>query len=199
MLLVYILAGILALLIVVFSVPFDIEVDYESSKPLTLKIAWLYGLIKFERKQRTDESVKSEHFKTVEGTRKNSKDWNSHIKNSRLKAVIQTKGLVPHIFELLQQLARTVEIKSMYGRFQLGTGDPADTGLLFGSLASLSSFLCTIPRTTIAIVPRFDRIVFEMLLQLRLHVVPIRIVWAVLRFVFSIESLRAINAMRKAA
>lgn len=88
-------------------------------------------------------------------------------------------------FRLIADLAGCLRLNAAALDIRFGTGDPAETGQVFGLLAPLIHGTAGASRVTIAAVPVFDRAVLGGRAALDASVTPARLVPPFVRFVWS--------------
>jgi len=189
----------LTLLIFSLFVPVDIEFTYDNQvqKKANTRVIWLFGLISFNVGIPAKSKFKVKTTKVVRYTVKKHKK-----KSDRLKSVIvvlQSRGFVNRVIQLMCEIIDVAEIERLHWRLGFGLDDPADTGRLYGLLSPAFIFMYACPRIHFSFVPLFGRVALEANINAAFHIVPMKFVWAILRFIFSVESLRAINATIKAS
>ena len=132
---------------------------------------------------------------------KSNKKKSSKRRGRRIKptlAVFESEGFGQRLLRFVKELFSCINISQTYARVWFGLHDPADTGRLYGILSPLIVSCFVFPKVDLKISPQFDEPMFETRFHTRVDLVPIKLLWVVLRFVVSKESLRAINAARKA-
>lgn len=90
------------------------------------------------------------------------------------------RRLVRRLPGLALKMLRQIRIDRVALDLTFGTGDPADTGILFGQLAPL---VHAVPgaRGVVALRPDFDHEKFHLRADVALHVTPLTLIWPVLR------------------
>ncbi len=112
-------------------------------------------------------------------------------------ALVRTDGFLKHTLRTVLRLVRSFTIRSLRAQGRFGTGDPADTGRLFGRIQTVHPALYATDRVTVDIEPDFDRRVLVGEGAITLRVTPLRLAWVSMRYALSPTTLRAArNAWR---
>ncbi len=184
------LAGLIGLVILVLCVPLDavLSIDTSEKPRFRLKLAWLFGLIS---KELAGEKKKPEEEKEVtEEKRKKKRKFEFKI----ILKILRTKGLLKQVKNLVKGILGQLKIRELAINLKLGLEDPADTGLVFALIGPATSFLRLPPRYQIRVQPSFyDENVFEGYLRGVLRLQPIRLTGPLLRFIFSLTTLRIVR------
>ena len=200
MFLVYLLISGFALFVFVLVVPVGINFTYNNQEEKSrTRITWLFGVVSFDLKEnkKTPNKVSKNSVPKIEII----KPIRNSEKRGSMKpflAVIKSKGFVKRIIRLIREIVAVAEIEHLYCSLGLGLDDPADTGRVYGMLSPAFSFLYACPRVNFSFIPLFDRAALEAEIDAAIRIVPMKFVWAVLRFTFSVENVRAIFAAVKA-
>lgn len=197
MILLYLILAVFALLIFILAVPIDIEFSYDNRalKKSRTRIVWLFGLIKFDIKAAKESSTRKKTRKAAQ--RKGKKRKKSAVNINAAFAVIQSKGFVKRVIRLIYEFVTAAELRRLHWRMGFGLDDPADTGRVYGLMSTAFTFSRVCPQVDFAFIPLFDRAAIETEINAALRLRPIKFVWVVLSFIFSVESFRAISAVRK--
>lgn len=86
------------------------------------------------------------------------------------------------VLRLLQDLLALIRLEHLKLDAEIGLGDPADTGQLYGALLPVEYAVSGLPRTWVRITPAFDRAVLSGAAELALSVVPILLFGPAFRF-----------------
>jgi hypothetical protein len=183
-----VLASLLVLIVFALSVPLDVVlyVDVYGRPKFRMRLTWLYGLVNKEiaKKEKKPEEKK----KTVRGKRKPRKRGPGA---RTILEILRTRGLLGQIKLLLKGIIRLTRIKEFAADFKVGLGDPADTGLIFALIGPATFFVGSSFPNKIKVQPSFtDEAILEGSLHGTLRVRPIQIIPPVLRFVFSLSTIR---------
>jgi hypothetical protein len=197
--LLFILIGIIALLIFLLAVPIDLEYQFDNQleKKSSTRIIWLFGLVNVElKKHKHDIELKKSKIPKAKKKRKTTANVKSNIRP--FLVVIKSEGFLKRILKLFREMLTVAEIRQLQARLGFGLGDPAETGQLYGMVSPMFVFMYAMPGVNFVVIPIFDRTIFQVEISAALRIVPLRFVRAILYFIFSIESLRAIKAAIKA-
>ena len=183
------LASLVALFLLVLSVPLDLalRLDVHGRTRFSLKLVWLFGLVGKElgRRKKKGKLKKAKPEKAKEkkgGARKALK-------------ILRTKGLLRQLKILVTDVLSSLSIRQLRADFRIGLDNPADTGLLFALIGPSLIFLSPSVRRSISIKPSFEvEAVLEGYAQAAVRLRPIRLVIPLLKFVFSLPTLRVIKA-----
>ena len=186
------------LLVFILFVPVDIEFTYnnQAHKKAHTKVIWLFGLVRFN----VGVADKSK-FKVNATELEQHKAKKREKKSGSLKSVLvvmKSKGFIKRVIRLMREAITVAEIERFHWHLSFGLDDPADTGRVYGLLSPAFAFMYTCPRIHFSFFPLFDRIALETKICCDFRIVPMKFIWVILRFIFSVESLRAINATIKA-
>lgn len=195
----FILIGIIALLIFLLAVPIDLEYQFDNQleKKSNTRIIWLFGLVNIElKKHKRDIELKKSKIPKAKKKRKTTANVKTNIR--LFLAVIKSEGFLKRILKLFREMLTVSEIKRLQARLGFGLGDPAETGQLYGMVSPMFTFMYAMPGVNFVVIPIFDRTIFQAEISATLRIVPLRFIRAILCFIFSIESLRAIKAAIKA-
>lgn len=199
----YIFSALLLLPLVVLAIPIEIEYRYDSTatqKSVT-RIVWLFGLIRFQLGGASDRAIHFDDIPDIPTEQRRT----SHPRSGRNKkglrvflALLRSEGFIRRALRLLYEILTVARIKELRGQIQFGLDDPADTGRLYGLLAPGLSFLYALPQVEFAATPVFDRNTAEADLQTKIRLVPLNYPKAVLLFLCSPETRRALRAAKRA-
>lgn len=183
------LAGLVALFLVVLSVPLDLafRLDVNDRTRFSVKLVWLFGLVGKELGRRK-KKAKPKKAKPKQAKEK---------KGSARKAlkILRTKGLLRQIKILVTDVFNSLSIRQLRANFRIGLDNPADTGLLFAFIGPTFVFFNPPDRYSINIKPSFeDEAILEGYMQAVVRLLPIRLVIPLLKFVFSLPTSRVIKA-----
>lgn len=185
-------ASLAIIIFLVLLVPIDIAFHtYVPGKPkFSLRLAWLFGLVSREI---TGREKPEEKKKVVKGRKKPGRKIN-RVKN--IFELLRIKGLLMQVSVLVRRIIGCFKIKELSADFKVGLGDPADTGMLFAAigpaaLLSGSTFPCQI-----RIEPSFQsETTFTGRLNGTVRLQPIKLVVPLIRFVFSLATIRVIQKL----
>lgn len=192
-----ILASLAVLIILVLSVPLDVvfHVDVYDRPKLRMSLAWLFGLVSKEITGGKQKS-KEEKDKEKEAVKEKPKSRKKGPGARTITEILRTRGLVGQIRRLLTGILRNPGLKDFMADFRVGLGDPADTGLLFAVIGTAPLFLGSRFRNKVKVRPSFeDEAVLEGSLNGTLRLRPIQLFPPVLRFVFSLPTVRMVKIL----
>ncbi|MFC1892772.1 hypothetical protein ACFLYR_01870 [Chloroflexota bacterium] len=182
------LASLLLLAILALSVPLDavLHVDIYGRPKFRMRLAWLFGLV--GKEVTGGEKRPKEKKPAVEGQPKPGK------KGMGVRAIVEilrTRGLFQQVKYLLKGILRCLQIRDLGGSLQVGLGDPADTGFLFAVIGPATQYLRPSFLRELKLEPSFaDGVVCEGYLDGAVRCRPIQLVPPVLRFTFSLATIR---------
>ena len=182
------LASLVALFLLVLSVPLDLSfhLDVNGRARFNLKLVWLFGLVGKELGRRK-KKAKPKIVKPKKAKEK-GKDARKALK------ILRTKGLLKQIKVLVTDVFNSLSIRQLRANFRIGLDNPADTGLLFAVIGPTFVLFNPPDRYSINIRPSFeDEAILEGYMQAVVRLLPIRLVIPLLKFVFSLPTLRLIK------
>ncbi len=182
------LASLAVLIVFALSLPLDLRahVDVYGRPKFRMRLSWLFGLVSKEiaKKEKKPEDKK----KTVRGKRMPRKRGTGAI---TILEILRARGLLGQIKLLLKGILRLPRIKDLAADLKVGLGDPADTGLLFALIGPATFFVGSSFPNQIKVQPSFaDEAVLEGSLHGTLRLRPIQLIPPLLRFVFSLPTIR---------
>jgi hypothetical protein len=186
------LAGLAGFIILVLCIPLDMTLNLDTSKKpkFRLGLVWLFGLIGKEL-GREKKKPKEKRKVTKEKPKKKRR-----IGFKNILKILRTKGLLRRLKDLVRDVLGQLKIKELVVNLKLGLDDPADTGFLFALIGATTPFLNFPSRYQISVQPSFyGEAVFEGYLHGVLRLWPIKLVWPLLRFIFSLATLRAVKIL----
>lgn len=184
-----ILISLVGLLIFLFSIPLGMsfKLDTEDQPVFKLQVRWLFDLLRktiVPRKEKIDIPAK----KTKARTKKKKK-----TRKVTVRAIphLISRSFLARVRKFVWEIMGCIHIKTFQVDFSMGTGDPADTGILFGFL---SPFILSLPDSGnfyILLKPDFSTDpVMEGKSTGQVRLIPARLVWVLLKFIFSWSVLR---------
>jgi len=182
------LASLAVLIVFTLSLPLDLRahVDVYGRPKFRMRLAWLFGLVSKEIAKK--EKKPKDKKKAAKGERK-CRDRGPRAKT--ILEILRARGLLRQIKLLLKGILRLPRIEDLVADLKVGLGDPADTGLLFAIIGPTTSFLGSYFPNRIKVQPSFaDEAVLEGSLHGALRLRPIQFIPPLLRFVFSLPTIR---------
>jgi len=177
--------------LLLLSIPVDLAFSYERGEDSRsrMRIGWLFGLI--GKELGGEEKGRRKKPKKM----KAKKGWRS-FRGSL--AVFEARGLSERLLLLARRLVRSVQVRDVDVEFQVGTGDPAETGLLYGVIwpsvaLARSGFL-----PNLRIEPNFVQETFEGHARGAVRVYPIKLIPPLIAFALSPATFRGVRALRRA-
>ena len=187
------LASLVVLIILILCVPIDMSFHMEvyGRPKFKMRLVWLFGLVNKElgRKKREPD----ENEKVTEGKPRRTK-W--RIKARTILQIIKTKDLLRHLGSLLRDIISRLKIKDFSANFRVGLDDPADTGILFATIGAATSLINPYWHHQIRVEPSFeDEVVFEGDSCGTIRLSPIQLAPPLMRFVFSLSTIRVLKVL----
>ena len=181
----FVLAGLL------LCIPVDLTFTYErgESSRSRMRIGWLFGLL---GKELGGEKQGGERQPKKMKAKKGRKNLPESL------AVLRARGFAGRLFLLARRLVRLVQIRDLDIDFHLGTGDPAETGLLYGIIGPSVDLASSSLSPNIRIEPNFVEETFEGHARAAVRVYPIKLIPPLIAFALSPATFRGIMAMRRA-
>jgi hypothetical protein len=177
----FIIIAVLAVIaILIFSIPLDISVSIErgeESAGVIFFAGWSIWGLKFlysEGRGTVELLVSGKAFykKTIlPGPSKVPEvlrgTWDIRSAISMIQGI---SALLPGILRMLRALKHHTRVHHLSGNLVLGTGSPAETGLIFGIFSAIRPILMVSDRVSLTLEPVFDRKVLEGTFRLGLRV-----------------------------
>ena len=112
-------------------------------------------------------------------------------------AAFRARGFSGKILRFASRLVRSVQVRDVDVELQIGTGDPAETGLLFAVIGP-SLALASGSSPNIRIEPNFVEETLEGHARGTVRVYPIRLIPPLIAFALSPATFRGITALKRA-
>ena len=186
-----IILGLLLLAVLLLSIPVDLAFSYErgNGSRSRLRIEWLYGLIGKELGgEKKNREKKPKKIKANKGRRS----------FRRPLAVFRARGFSGRLLLLARRLVRSVRLRDVDIEFQVGTGDPEETGLLCGVMASSVALAGCGFSPNIRIDPNYVEETFEGHARGVVRFYPIKLIPPLFAFALSPATFRGVRSMRRA-
>ncbi len=169
--------GLIGFTLAAFAVPVDVvaQLDLGPHTRLTLRISWLFGLVRVRRDVGAQKPAAPEKPKERKDNR---------------GARIPSLTVIRRGFGLLGELLGRVRIRRAELDLSFGTDDPAATGELAGFAAPIVALANALPRTRVTLTPDFTGPTFEGAGEGEIRVVPITLVLPMVGFALSPEVRR---------
>ena len=186
MLALYIVAGIVLFILLVFSIPVDLAFDVggPGAARSRMRVGWLFGLLgkEFGRRRKKPKERAPKRKKK----RRSAKPFLS---------LLVTKGVARGVLKLSRRILSGVRVRHLDARLRIGLDDPADTGMLYSALWPVLVPLTSNSSAKVRMELSFEEPALDLTARGRIRVFPIQMVWSVLLFVLSPAGLRAMKRM----
>ena len=186
MLALYIVAGIVLFILLVFSIPVDMAFDVggPGAARSRMRVGWLFGLL----------------WKGFGGRRKKPEERVSKKKKKKRSAkpflsLLMTRGVVRGLLTLSKRILSGVKVRHLDARLGVGLDDPADTVLLYSALWPVLVPLTYNSSAKVRMELSFEGPALDLTARGRIRVFPIQMVWYVLLFALSPAGLRTMKLM----
>ncbi len=186
-----IVLGPFFLAVLLLSIPVDLTFSYERGEGSRsrMRIGWLFGLIGKELGgKKKGEDKKPKTMKEKKGRRS----------FRRPLAVFKARGFSGRLLLLARRLVKSVQVRDVDVEFQVGTGDPAETGLLYGVIWPCVALAQSGSSPNIKIEPNFVEETFEGHARGAVRVYPIKLIPPLIAFALSPATFRGVRALRRA-
>ena len=206
---VYIILGIIAFLIVIQLLPVTFHIRYRGELFVRLRYAGIpFTLYPRKKKKKSGETSKK--------TQKDSKNKKSEDKLSELEQRLKEGGVsaavdyISNMAKLLTEAVRRVlaalTVDSLHFRLVVAASDAAGTATDYGKACAavypaqaLVEGMMRVKKRRVEVIPDFTRECGEVIFEARLHVLPIRFKWTVIRLIFTFISHTLQRKTRAAA
>lgn len=182
------IAGALALLpvllVLALFVPVDVSVRRELGERARVRIGWMWDRVGFDLHGKAREKTEAE----------------SESKTGRplaIGAMLQTEGFPAACARCVWRLWRSWRLRELRARVHIGGADPAETGMLAGTIAPLTALAAV--GATIEIAPDFERERLDAEGRAAARVWPALALAAMIAFLLTPATIRAIRRGRRAA
>lgn len=175
--------GLIGFTLAALTVPVDVvaRLDLGARTRLTLRIAWLFGLVQVRREMGPQEAA------ALEKTKKRTEKRGARLPH----LTIIRRG-----FRLLGELLNRVRIRRAELDLSIGTNDPAATGEFAGFAAPIVALANALPRTRVTFTPAFGGAMLEGAGEGEIRFVPLTLLPPMIRFALSPEVRRWLFARR---
>ena len=215
MLALYIVAGIVLFILLVFSIPVDMafDVGWPGAARSRMRVGWLFGLLgkEFGRsgKNRIDpvgENPAERRLAHVavapveldgieEPKERASKRKKKKRSAKQLLSLVMSKGVARGLLKLTRRMLSAVRVRHLDARMRIGLDDPAATGMLYSALWPVLVPLTHSSSANVRMELSFEEPVLDLTARGQIRVFPIQMVWSVLLFALSSAGLRAMKRM----
>lgn len=172
------------------ALPLDLAFVYDNrpAGPRALHLAWGFGLIRVRlrggRTPKADATAAPRERPRAGGRRA----W----------ATMLTPGLPGAAVRRIHRIFRSIRVRLLEARACIGTGDPADTGVLVGNITGALAAIPSARRICVTVVPDFEGPRSDLRIRGRIRVVPGVVLWHVLALCLAPTGLRAMARMARA-
>lgn len=191
MVIVAIVLGLAFLVVLLLSIPIDLAFSYERGEGSRsrMRIGWLFGLIGKEMGgERKGWEKKPKERKAKKGRRSFREPL----------AMFRARGFSGRLVLLARRLVRSVQVRDVDVEFQVGTGDPVETGLLYGLIWPVVVLARSRLSPNIRVDPNFVEETFRGHARGAVRAYPIRLIPPLISFALSPTTFRGLRAMRRA-
>lgn len=194
-----------ALLIGVLSLTAPVSVAFTLERSArvraTWRVRWLFGLVRITGTQgpgrRTPRSSVSRPSPDDGRPRRRSRGTQRRGGQAgRVLDLVRTPGLASRVLRFLSDLAHQVKIERGYVHGVFGFDDPADTGVLYGTLSPLL-VAASAAGFDVLCRPDFQEAGLRGSCGGRLRMRPISVIWTCFRFLCSAPVLRSTRVLLK--
>lgn len=200
-----VLAILSILLVLALAIPVDLWLRVERTQrtQLELGIGWLAGRLPQRiylapGEPKTPEPPPSAAEDAEQAPEETDEGPSARDRVAQGLALVRSEGFLGHTGRTLRRLLSSFHVQLLSLELRFGTGDPADTGILFGRLQAAMPVTYATPRVDVDLDPDFHRSIFEGAGELRLRATPLRLVWIGLVYALSPTTIRAVRAARRA-
>ena len=188
MLALYIVAGIVLFILIVFSIPVDMAFDVggPGAAKSRMRVGWLFGLLGKEFGRRGKKPKERAPKPKKKKKRLSAKPFPS---------LLVTKGVARGLLKLSRRILSGVRVRHLDARLRIGLDDPADTGMLYAALWPALVPLTDNSSARVRIELSFEEPALDLTARGRIRVFPIQMVWSVLLFALSPAGLRVMKRM----
>jgi hypothetical protein len=180
------LAGIAAGVLLLLAVPVDVAFAVRRRERARVTVAWLWG------RMRLPVPTGPAKPKAPKPKKKRKERRRPRVSGGRRAlAVLRTPDFPRRALRLVGDLRRCVRIRRLELALRLGTGDPADTGRLWGLVGPAAALVPVPPGAHVEVSPAFEEAVFDLDGRGEVRVVPAAVLAVVAGFLLSPTALRA--------
>ncbi len=153
-----------------------------------MRIGWLFGLIS---KELGGEKKGRERKPKEMKAKKGRTSFRGPL------AMFRATGFSGRLLLLARRLVRSVQVRDLDVEFQVGTGDPAETGLLYGLIWPGVALAQSGSSPKVKIELNFVEETFEGHARGAVRVYPIKLIPSLIAFVLSPATFRGVWALRR--
>lgn len=169
-----------AVIALLLAVPVEVEFDaaWPDTEANTVIGRWGFGVLRFRFRldNAKDESAASGQERKAA---RRSRAPAGRDGTARVLRALRQRPFRRRLLRFAGSLWRAVHTRDVDVSIRAGTGDPADTGCLWGALGPLSAWLQTFPDCRVTLEPDFVEATAEVCGRGRITVFPLQILWLV--------------------
>jgi hypothetical protein len=173
-----VLVSLLLLFVLALCIPFDAELEWDSSKTprVNVRLVWLFGLFRFTARKR--EKPAAEPAPEKKAKRK--------PKPAKFLKILRVRGLFRKIMALVKSCLRQLKVRDVRADIKLLSDDPADVGLLYAIFGAAYPVFRLTRLRKITIEPVLgEQTAVEGSAHAVVRLQPVRLIWPSLKFIFS--------------
>ena len=188
MLIVAIVLGLAFLTVLLLLIPIDLAFSYERQEGSRsrMRIGWLFGLI---GKELGGERKRGEKKPKEKKAKKERKSFGGPL------VIFRARSFSGRLFLLAKRLAKSVRVRDVEVEFQVGTGDPAETGQLHGLIVPVVALARSSLSPDIRVDPNFVEGPFRGDARGAVRVYPIKLIPPLIAFTLSPATFRGVRAI----
>ena len=185
-----IVLGPFFLAVLLLCIPVDLAFSYERGEGSRsrMRIGWLFGLIGKE----LGGEKKSREKKPKKKAKTGRRSFRGPL------AVFSARGFSGSLLILARRLVRSVQVRDVDIELQVGTGDPAEMGLLYGVIRPCVALAQSSFSPNVRIQPNFVEEIFEGHARGTVRVYPIKLIPPLIAFALSPATFRGLRALWRA-
>lgn len=189
-----VLVALFGALLALLAIPVELAFAVERRERTRGRIALRWLFVRWQTSIPSERRAKKARARTKKPRAEREKPRRTR---KRALAALRTRGLLSRSLALLEDLLEATHPHDVHLRVRLGTGDPAETGRLWGALGPASSLLASVRRADLSLEPDFFEESLVVEARGRLAIVPLQLLALLLAFALSPVALRAaIRAVR---
>jgi len=159
-----------------------------------LRLTWAFGLVNVRLPTPASGPPVEKADVDARATKRAAK--RRHGPKPNLFAALRHRPFRQRVLRLAMDLWRAVDRQNLQLDLRIGTGDPAETGQLWGVLGPISGMLQSLEDGRIRVTPEFVEAVFDFDGSGRLRVIPLQVLAIAIGLMFSPPVWRGLRAVR---
>lgn len=194
----WVLLGLAALLTILLAIPVELSLRVERAQRTRVEaeIGWLAGLLPQRIAAPTERPP--EEPEEAPADERPPEGPTARERARQALALVRSEGFLGHTWRTIVRLLRSFSVDAFSLWLRFGTGDPAQTGRLYGRMQAAMPAAHASRRLAVDLDPDFDREVFEGGGALVLSARPLRLIWTALVYALSPTTIRAVRAAWRA-